>query len=74
MLEIERDFFDERREEWLAFLRHRYVLVKERTLVGDFDTQEDALVEGARRFGLQSFLVRRVEDHEEVVALPALTL
>jgi hypothetical protein len=32
------------------------------------------LSEGARRFGLDSYLIRQVEESEEPVSIPALTL
>ncbi|HCG03263.1 MAG TPA: hypothetical protein DEV93_22335 [Chloroflexi bacterium] len=60
--------------EWLVTYPGRFVLVKGDELVGAFDTMEDALREGARRFGLQAFLVRRVVSEQEEVRVPALTL
>jgi len=39
-----------------------------------FDTEEQAISEGARQFGLQPFLVRRVHSKEQEVSIPALTL
>jgi hypothetical protein len=74
MLEQERLFYEERLQEWLPRHAGRWVLVKDRELFGVFDTIEDALAEGARRFGLRPFLVRRVEQEQPEVRVPALSL
>lgn len=74
MLERERNFFEQHRQEWCSKYPSKIVLIKGEELVGIFDRHEDALSEGARRFGIESFLVRRVEEKEELVYIPALTL
>jgi hypothetical protein len=74
MLEEERRFYAEHLDEWLSRLPGKFVLVKDSELVGAFDTVDEALAEGARRFGLTSFLVRRVEPEQAEVNIPALTL
>lgn len=74
MLEQELAFYEEHRAEWLVKHPGKFVLVKSRELIGAFDDEDDALSEGARRFGLESFLVRRVQEVEELVQIPALTL
>ncbi|MBI3193329.1 MAG: hypothetical protein HYZ34_02550 [Ignavibacteriae bacterium] len=74
MLEKERKYFEIHRTEWLSQHVGKFVLVKNEELIGIFDTQQDALVDGARRFGNDSFLVRQVEESEHLVYIPALTL
>lgn len=74
MLEKERDYFEQHRQEWLSVYHGKFTLIKGEELVGVFDKQEDALTEGARRFGGESFLVRQVEESEKLVYIPALTL
>ena len=74
MLEQERQFYSENLDKWLTQHAGKFVLVKGEELLGAYETYEDALAEGARRFGLQSFLVRRVGDVEQEVNIPALTL
>jgi hypothetical protein len=74
MLEVEMSFYDAHREEWLAGHPGKFVLVKSEKLLGVFDTQEEALAAGARLFGLESFLVRRVEKESAQVYVPALSL
>lgn len=74
MLNKEREYYSENLSLWLARYPGKFVLVKERELIGAFDTMDEALAEGARRFGLASFLVRRVQQAPEEVVVPALTL
>lgn len=74
MLDKERKYFEARRAEWLKIHPGKYVLVKDEELIGVFNIQQEALIEGARRFGTDSFLVRQVEESEQLVYIPALTL
>jgi len=75
MLEAERAFYRDRCDEWCGEHEGEYVLVKGEELVGFFNEESEALAEGARRFGDDDFLVRRVDgtDRREVRA-PALSL
>lgn len=74
MLEQEIQFFTDHLPEWLASQQGKFALIKNQELIGFFDQVELALAEGARRFGLQSFLVRRVLVAQEIISIPALTL
>lgn len=74
MLEKERKYFEAKRDEWLKKYFGKFLLIKGESLIGAFNTQTDALIEGARRYGLGSFLVRQVEESEEIIYIPALTL
>jgi len=74
MLDQERQYYNEHVSEWLARFPGKFVLVKGQGLIGTFDTMNEALAEGARHFGLDSFLVRRVGATTEEVMIPALTL
>lgn len=74
MLDTERQYYSENLARWLGQYPGKFVLVKGQELIGTFDTAEGALAEGARRFGLQPFLVRRVQEQQEEVSIPALTL
>ncbi len=74
MLEKERKYFENNRAEWLAKHSDKFILVKGEELIGIFNTQQEALIEGARRFGTESFLVRQVEESEQLYYIPALTL
>jgi hypothetical protein len=74
MLDKERKYFQQQRVEWLSKFPGKYVLVKDDELINVFNTPDEALIEGARRFGLEPFLVRQVEQDEKDVYVPALTL
>ena len=74
MLEKERNYFDEHCDEWLKQHPGEFVLIKGDKLIGVFSNQAEALSEGARCFGTDSFLVRQVEESEQLVYIPALTL
>ena len=74
MLEKELAYYQENLKTWLKQSPGKFVLIKEEELVGMFDTNEEALSAGASRFGLASFLIRRIEKSQEDIKLPALTL
>lgn len=74
MLERERQFYNENISAWLQQHPGQFVLIKGEELAGIFNTMEEALAEGARRYGLAPFLLRRVEETREPVDVPALTL
>jgi len=74
MLEEERHFYDERLPDLLATHPGQFVLIKGPQLIGTYNSQEEALAEGGRRFGLSSFLVRQVLQDQPEVKIPALTL
>jgi hypothetical protein len=74
MLEQERQYYEENKEAWLTRHRDRFVLVKGRDLLGVYNTIDEAISEGARLFGLDSFLVRQVRPFEEEIHVPALAL
>lgn len=74
MLDHERRYFDEHLPEWLSRYPGKFVVIKNDEILGIFDSFDDALAEGARRLGLQSFLVRRIEPVQATVHIPALTL
>ena len=75
MLERERKYFERKRAELAERHLGKFVLIRESKLLGVFNTVEEAMAEGARRFGLEPFLVRQiVENAESEIHIPALTL
>lgn len=74
MLDKERAFFESNLGQWRKKFPSTFALVKDAELIGTYAAQEEALAEGTRRFGLQPFLVRRVECDREPVYIPALDL
>ncbi len=74
MLEREINYYNEHLPEWLDRFAGRVILIKGNEMIGTFDTDQDALAEGARLFGRESFLVRRVQETQPIVDIPALSL
>ena len=74
MLETERQFFEQNREDLLRSFPGKFVVIKEQQLLGSFESIEDALAGGANEYGLTSFLVRRTDQAPEDAAIPALAL
>ena len=75
MLDQERRYFAEHLAEFISQHLGKFVVVKDGELIGTFITIDDALAEGAKRFGLTPFLVRQVTATEEKeINIPALKL
>lgn len=74
MLDQEIKYYNEHISEWLKTEFGKIVVIKGNEVVGFFNTSAEALVEGTKRFGLNSFLVRLVKPTEEEINIPALTL
>jgi hypothetical protein len=72
MLEDELRFYEQHQSEWADKYPGKFVLVRRDDLVGVYDSLEDALAEGARRFGLTPFLVRPADGPPTEVRIPAL--
>ena len=73
-LDTELRFFERNRAEWLKSAPGKWALVKGESLVGTFDSAENAYVEGVRRFGNVSFLVKQILESDPVQASPAFVL
>ena len=67
-------YFNESLENWIKQYPGKVALVKGKELIGIYDTEDEALAEGARRYQLQPFLVRRIVLDQPDVTVPALTL
>jgi hypothetical protein len=74
MLDTERQYFEQHREELLQQFPGKFLVIKDQQVCGAFDTITDALTLGSRDFGTSSFLVRRTDQQPEAISIPALTL
>jgi len=74
MLEEELEYYERNLSDWLNHYPGKFVAVVGQDVLGFFDTIDDALQAGARQVGLGSFLVRRIQEVEENVSIPALSL
>jgi hypothetical protein len=75
-LQEELSFFAANQDEWRKIYLGKFILVKGHDLVGVFDKPDDALVEGAMKFGPEPFLVRPVlaTKDQENLFIPVLAL
>jgi nicotinamide riboside kinase len=65
-LEKELKTFHEKKEHLLEKYKDRYVLIKGDEVIADFESRSDALREGYKQFGTTAFLVKKVEQVEQV--------
>lgn len=61
-LDEEVKYFEQRRLELLATASGKYALIKNSDLIGTFDSENEAVGVGYRRFGNQPFLVKHVAE------------
>ena len=74
MLDQELRAFATHKEQWRKDYPGKFIVVKGDALLGAFHTHDEALSEGMRKYGLQGFLVRNVEEDTKEVSVPAYTL
>ena len=74
LLKTESDFYEREQHNLLAKYPNRVLLIHGDHVEGDFDSEEAAITEGVRKFGIGPFLVRRAGEEEPVLSAPALTL
>ena len=74
MLKEEIRIFNDHLSEWLKSHTGKFVLIKGEEVIGFYNTDIEALSEGARLFGLEPFLVRPVIPVQEEVEIPAMMI
>jgi len=52
----------------------KFALIRGEEFVGAYDSAQNAYTEGVKRFGCESFLVKRISEQEEVYRNQALAL
>jgi hypothetical protein len=65
-LEQELKTFHEQKNHLLEKYKDRYVLIKGDKVIADFESRSDALREGYKQFRQSEFLVKKVEEVEQV--------
>ncbi len=70
VLEREIGAFNKLKDELIAHHNGKWVLIKDETLVGAFDTLDNAAQEAIRRFGRGPYLIRQVGGPDSMT-LPA---
>jgi hypothetical protein len=73
-LEKELALFAKMKPDLLKTYDGKFVLIRGEEFIGAYDSAENAYGEGVKRFGRESFLVKKVTDKEEVYKNQALSL
>lgn len=66
-LKDELETFETHRSDLVARASGKFVLIHGREIVGTYETENDAINEGYRRFGNVAFLVKRIAQTDEPV-------
>jgi len=74
VLEKELNFLNTHKAELLKQYGGKYLVIKGEQVSGAYDTMGDALQASALMHGLDDVLIRRPEDADLEVSVPALTL
>lgn len=73
-LDVELATFNRMKDELIKTYRNKYALIHGEDFVSAYDTPANAYSEGLKRFGKESFLVKRITETEEVYRNHALDL
>jgi hypothetical protein len=73
-LEKELALFAKMKPELLKNYSGKFALIHGESFIGAFDSAENAYAEGVKRFGRESFLVKKISEQEEVYRNQALSL
>jgi len=73
-LERDYEYFQSIMADLLKEHAGKFVLIRNQTLVGFYDTDEAAYKEGVERFGNVPLLIAKVEREERAVRIPSLQL
>ena len=74
LLGEEISYYESRKEELIKDHINRHLLIKGSELIGSFETRNQAIAEGYRRYGVGPFLVRLTGEDTPVGYVPALAL
>ena len=74
LLAEEQAFYDQNSNKLLMQYPNRHLLMHGAQLIGDFESLDEAVKEGVRRFGRGPFLVRQAGAKQARFAVPALSL
>ena len=64
MLEDEFKYYEENRKHFIDKYLHKYIVIKNKVLLGVYDSQTDAITESLKENELGSFLVQFVEENQ----------
>ena len=73
-LEKELAFFAKMKPELLKNYKDKFALIRGEEFIGAFDSAENAYNDGVKRFGRETFLVKKISEQDEVYRNQALAL
>jgi hypothetical protein len=73
MLETELKYLSEHKDDLNKEYPGRFLVIKGQEVSGAYETREAALTGAIEKHGLTNVLIRRPEDAEETISIPALT-
>lgn len=66
-LQKELETYENHKKELLSMARGKFVLIKSDKILGEFDTEADAIQEGYLKFGNTAFLVKQILEIEQTL-------
>jgi hypothetical protein len=72
MLETELKYLQTHREDLAKRYPGRFLVIKGEEVTGVYETREAALTGAVEKHGLTNVLIRRAEDSDELISIPAL--
>jgi hypothetical protein len=73
-LETEVEFYNSQKNDWLEHYEGKFALIKGKKLLGTYTTWEEAFDAGVQKLGNVPFLIKQVQEKDEVVQFPALAV
>ena len=73
-LQTELAFYKDQKTELLKHHEGQFALIKDKKLIGTYTTWEEAFKDGVKRLGNVPFLIRLVQEKDEIVQFPALAV
>ncbi len=74
VLETERRYLANHRDELLRLYGDKFLVIKGEEVTGAFDTITEAIADSVSRYGLSNALIRQAAEAELEISVPALTL
>lgn len=73
-LETEIEFYNAHKKDWLQHYEGKFALIKGTELLGTYTTWQQAFDDGVEKLGNVPFLIRQVQEKDDIVQFPALTV
>lgn len=64
-LKNEFEFYKENQKQLVEKYEGRFLVIKDKKVINDFDTEIEAYTFGEKEYGLGSFLIQKVEEGED---------